>query len=499
MRVVFRKISHYRSNMSRLGRRVQSERVRLWLETEISHRDSGDRLPTDHDIARRLEVSESTVRRVMTTLREAGTVERVAGSGTYVARRLPVADGTPSTESSMEIVAKHFWTMICEGAIKQGERLPPVKSAAMTLRVAPSTVIAAFRSLCTRGYVQKVGKAYWVIPLPDARVISSNKSIVAFHPESRDFGYLYTHHEFSRLYWKMERELIRFGYSITYAPASSFGAYLREWEESGLYPHGLIFADVFVPDYEQIRARLERLTRISRPRSPNVLVVAADVLRPLPGTRFVHEGNIHTSVYRALAQFSHLKRFARVHVFFDLTASSMREFRAVLKLRAELRRLAPHCRFRVIVKPSAGLLDPYSFYTAAFGCARPDTRIQTASKYENVRLDELSPDIVLTSQLSSRFVDHRRGDLWVFAQDEHAISALRWAARSRVPIPDELSVVGLEHDPQYLQFGLSGCIPDWDVCGYLMAHAIIADFPVRRTSKGYVKMATLVLERATTP
>jgi len=471
----------------------------LWLETEISARDSGDRLPTDHDIAERLDVSESTVRRVMTTLREVGKVERVAGSGTYVGRRLVAADWTTSTESSVEIVAKQFWMMICEGAIKQGERLPPVKSVAMNLKVAPSTVIAAFRRLCTWGYVQKVGKAYWVIPLPDVRSVSSNKSIVAFHPESRDFGYLYTDHEFSRLYWKMERELIRFGYTITYAPASSFGAHLREWEKSRVYPHGLIFADVFISDYEQIRARLNRLTRITRPRSPNVLVVAADVLRPLPGTRFVHEGNIHTSVYRSIAQFSHLKRFARVHVFFDLTDSSLRDFRAVLKLRAELRRLVPHCRFRVIVKPPAGLLDPYSLYTAAFGSARPDTRIPTASKYEDVRLDELTPDIILTSQLSSQFIDHRRGDLWVFAQDKHAISALRWAARSRVPIPDELSVLGLEHNPRYLQFSLSACIPDWDVCGYLMAHAIIADFPVRRTSKGYVKMATLMLERATTP
>jgi hypothetical protein len=60
------------------------------------------------------------------------------------------------------------------------------------------------------------------------------------------------------------------------------------------------------------------------------------------------------------------------------------------------------------------------------------------------------------------------------------------------------SLVSLDNDPRFYHLGLTYCGPDWDTIGYQMAHAIIGDFPVARTSKGFIKTKAGVLEKLTT-
>jgi hypothetical protein len=56
----------------------------------------------------------------------------------------------------------------------------------------------------------------------------------------------------------------------------------------------------------------------------------------------------------------------------------------------------------------------------------------------------------------------------------------------------------VENDPAYYHLGLTYCYPDFARLGYLMAHALIGDFPVEKTTRGSIRMHTLVVEKLTT-
>jgi hypothetical protein len=49
-----------------------------------------------------------------------------------------------------------------------------------------------------------------------------------------------------------------------------------------------------------------------------------------------------------------------------------------------------------------------------------------------------------------------------------------------------------------LQHGITSVILDKETIGYNLAHALLDDIPVERTSQGYLRMKALVLERGTT-
>jgi DNA-binding LacI/PurR family transcriptional regulator len=79
-----------------------------------------------------------------------------------------------------------------------------------------------------------------------------------------------------------------------------------------------------------------------------------------------------------------------------------------------------------------------------------------------------------------------------------AADALGWLERQGIPVPDRVQVVAFDNDPDYHSLGITSCLPDWEGIGYLMAHALIRDFPVERTRLGYIRMRALLLERETT-
>ena len=75
--------------------------------------------------------------------------------------------------------------------------------------------------------------------------------------------------------------------------------------------------------------------------------------------------------------------------------------------------------------------------------------------------------------------------MWVFIDDEEAAKDAVWARSHKVKIPQDLQIIGLEDRPSCYPSVLSTGVPDWEGCGYLMAHALMRDFPVARTRKGF--------------
>lgn len=65
-------------------------------------------------------------------------------------------------------------------------------------------------------------------------------------------------------------------------------------------------------------------------------------------------------------------------------------------------------------------------------------------------------------------------------------------------VPKDISIISLEDDPRYYPMGITYCGPDFERIGYQMAHTIIGDIPVAKTTLGFVRTSAIVMERLST-
>jgi substrate-binding family protein len=120
-------------------------------------------------------------------------------------------------------------------------------------------------------------------------------------------------------------------------------------------------------------------------------------------------------------------------------------------------------------------------------------------KYGPQSLSSLRSAIVPCRDFKECYDQASGVNAWIFSRDSDAVQALNWAQQNNIAVPRSLSIIGLQDAPEYMPSGISTCVPDWETAGYLMAHAIIRDFPVEKTRKGFMKTHAHIMERMTTP
>ena len=87
--------------------------------------------------------------------------------------------------------------------------------------------------------------------------------------------------------------------------------------------------------------------------------------------------------------------------------------------------------------------------------------------------------------------------LLVCTTDQVASDLLALLRTRRVAVPDAVSVVTLENSAKFLFQGITASAIDYDLVGYLMAHALIGDIPLRKSSRGFLSIDSGVIERLT--
>lgn len=80
---------------------------------------------------------------------------------------------------------------------------------------------------------------------------------------------------------------------------------------------------------------------------------------------------------------------------------------------------------------------------------------------------------------------------------EQRSPALTLCREQRIAVSKQLSIIGLENDPACFHLGISSCVPDWDGIGYLMAHALMRDFAIEKTGKGFIQTRAKMIYRTT--
>ena len=303
-------------------------------------------------------------------------------------------------------------------------------------------------------------------------------------------------------YNRLELTLASAGFMLRTVTAEQYHAILEQRRRRRTYPHGIVFfrqKRVFFPPL------LEALKALRATKgAPPVAAVCDWDDRPFYSfprdMRVLSRPNLNTTNARALAVFLDEKSFVKpVFVIGRRDIFGRKpyawDFGDVLKTWVEVRRLSRTSDFAVAV------------VDAAKGETLADTRIappneefdSMLSKFEPTSYADLSVHIGLYESVAEALRAHAKADVMVFQQDNHAAEALDLLQSQGRKVPEDVSAVSVDKSPAYLNRGFTRCELDQDSIGYLMAHAIIGDFAVPRTTKGFIRVNARVIEKLTTP
>lgn len=471
-----------------------ASQLRAWLDSTLSEARPGATLPLDAELASTFQVSVSTVRRVMREYASRGLVSRSPGRATRVpgaaTRTMPKGF---SPQSSPEAIADLLYRQISTGALKIGSPLPATKLLAQEWHIATATITTACRLLCDRRVLTRVGRSY-VVCSPD-RVLpeSPHRQVVTFEPSGdMDMRHLYTDHPLALAYQAMEFELLRHRYHIDYRPMDDLYMLVRAWVDARQGPHALCVSYVS-GRVTELKHHLRVLSRRLGRAAPRVLLCGKMVGTPPAGTVQFSHGHLNTELFRTLADHCARRRYGHLHVYAGPPAAPMSNG-SLMKLFVECRHAVPTMSITYVNTQQSGEIRSSDDRLRAF-LSHPAAHARAVlSKYEPTDPSAFAEAFVDHPTLDNALTQTAPGDAWVFRSQHAAVEACRFLeARNLRPA---VTVVSLENRPEFFTTPMTVCVPDTYTIGYQMAHAIMGDFAVARSSRGYMRTPIVLLERS---
>lgn len=470
-----------------------------WLESHLADIPDGTRLPSDTELARRHGLSRKTVEKVMRGFVEDGVLARRPGAGTFKGTRPEPQPAPRPRRSSSSSLAADIVQSIHRGELKQGEALPSVKYLVGRFRVSPATVTAAYRELQESGLVTKIGKTFWLGRFAELVHPAERREVLLVVNTESELVDAFQSDVYAGMYGRLETTLASSGFMLRVVTAEQYQDAASSWLHTRQYPFGIVF---FRQRHTTFPPLLEVLTKVLRRRDAPAMATVCDWDdRPFYDfPRRMHvlsRPNLNTTHARALARYIQGAGFRRPVLIMDRQHLFGRKpFRWDLgdsfKAFTELRHLPGCARLTITVVDT--------------DCDRDGllTRLQRAdldgilSKYEPTTLEDAADTLSVHPTLSAALQASPDADLVLFQQDPHAVEALSFYRGERKAVPGDVAMVSLDGNPAYYHHGFTRCELDLDGIGYLMAHAVIGDFAIPRTSKGFIRAQARILHKLTT-
>jgi GntR family transcriptional regulator len=108
-----------------------SQKLHIRLSSLINELQTGEKLPSEPELARQLGVSRATLREAMRTFETQGLIHRRQGSGTYVARPSQVIESGLEVLESIETLAKRINLPVALGEMHSDEQIATPEEAAI--------------------------------------------------------------------------------------------------------------------------------------------------------------------------------------------------------------------------------------------------------------------------------------------------------------------------------------------------------------------------------
>ncbi len=486
--------------MERLVDTLRSSPLEYRLRTLCSRSEPGTRVPDTRTLAGRYNSSERTVRRALERLAREGLLRRIPGKGTFVAD-VHGENTPPPSSGAAGTLYDHLREQIASGYLKQGDPLPQVKLMRIQFGLANTTVSRAYRALERHGLATRVGKRWRVGTMPRLLRPATLRRAVVYNMTEYDFRVMFSRSALNTPgYRSMERELHAHGFGVEYRGREEFAAAFAPGSPDEALPDIAVCAVVATSDYDDVVQLIRRrLRRAARGRT-RVLIVTGASRRPPSGILQLVSGHINTMRARRCAEFLHRLRIHRATLFHRTVNASMWQLLVMLKTQAELDKLDASVDLQCAIvlneqwRSAREYVEAFEKHFRTQG----DHLERVFGRKRAAHLAQWGEEWFATHDIEQAFQACRQSDIWVFQYGRDAARALEWLDKRGIAVPGDLSVMSLEDREEFFHLGLTTCAPDWHTIGYLMAHALIGDIPVARTSHGYLRTEALVWRRRTT-
>ncbi len=477
-----------------------SDRARTltaWLDEQVATQSPGTRLCPIRSLCRQFHLSSKTVTRILSDFTGTGRLVSVPGSGIFVPPLAADAAPGPPRERSYQAFARKLKELVAEGFYRHGDMVPSVKRLSLEYRLSPATVIKALNELEAANLVTRLGKRTYVGDFSAPLREPQRREVAIVRNERTAFSQLYVQGRHAPMYRKCDSELLKCGCAPLYVSAEGFLEHCRTWQRSERPPFGLIFPEYSEDDFDRVAGPLKRLAERFRTSPPVHIIIGKTPRIRLPGMEVLHIGNMATRVAREIVSVAQSARVRTCTVFLDGTRTHPNNMGDYIKILPVLRERRCPIDFHMVIKINPrrrlqqlnGLIYPFSdelraLYRGILG------------KYEPIDVDETLSQIRYCTELEPEFARNPQG-LWVFGDDESAVCALAYCRSRHIAVPGRVKILGTANNPAFFEHSISCCAVDYDATGYLLAHAILRDIPVAKTTRGFIRPPVLFMQRNT--
>lgn len=487
---------------------------------------NGSRLPGIRELARIFGVSNGTVDRALGSLEKEGIVERRVGSGVFIT----IGPDAPVMEGLKEVAprkarAEQIVGQICEkissGIYKAGQPLPLNKALRFQFHTSSESLGSALETLLQKGLIHRKGGGFIVGP-PDATRNPVKNCAYLVPVKSTSGGLVWGRSPRANFHIAFAKELSNYGVSF-------LGQHNVSADSKN--PNQLISRDNalgFVCSARNQRwvemvagGNIELLTkeirRLNNLGLPVVLYSSAPILRCFPEFRFKGLRNVYPfgvdnlaagqATARYLGTMGH-KRIAFFSVSTDHWNNSRYEgakkgIRDVCGGQGE------------IIGFHAGI-EKFSYRRKRENHKKRRNKLLTKLISETLPDLPFSWDLPLnriwTSIRRMAVVDHHQfvlkpllekalGDstitAWIGADQTVAIIANRFLDEAGLTAPRQVSVISVDDDTDLSDQGITACNLCLDQMGYLAAHCLLGDIPIKKDKRGVVECPPKIIERGT--
>lgn len=513
--------------MTTSGLHSKTETVLIPLREKILKGEypKDSKLPSIRKIADSFSVSVGTVRRALDTLTREKLIEKRIGSGIYVKTgkalnpRLPRALSQPA-QSKTEKVLAQIYRDISEGSLVVGEHLPQKKELRYRLKTSLPTLNEALALAEQKGLLHQVGSRWLVGPssLKTGRIrqrvytLSAGAPSVS-HRASRGIS--------SGFLVPFESELANCGISLCGNIGPNDPNRLTARDMAGSDALGFLFhgySEGWKTRRGNNRAQVERdMKWLSGLGRPAVVFNCAPVLGDYPDFSFKPFRNVFAlgmdnagaaqAIVMNLALLGH-KRIA----FFSYSSDSWNNTRftglveaaksfspqnvEVIPFQAGFQKSSlwsripnPERRERINenMRKLAGQISPESASSR-----RESWREISAPLFNIISRDHQE---VLMRSFFQRALANKRITAWTTADPSVALTAAKFLRKRGIAIPKQISLATIDDDETMSLAGITACNLQVDRLGYLAAHCLLGDIPIRRHKNGLVVCPCKIIDR----
>jgi DNA-binding LacI/PurR family transcriptional regulator len=301
----------------------------------------------------------------------------------------------------------------------------------------------------------------------------------------------------------MEHELHNHHLRISFQDPHKIDLFLRpDTLAKSNYP-GIIVSGITEARFTALHPRLVALDPALARSGKRLLFCGTHPQERLPKRiHYFCHGTVITNAVRTAADYCFSRGFQDIVLLFREKLEGISNVRFLVRFISESLMRNPRVRISFLIQPRDDTRSPERLFkqTASYRTSGHFEYLEgLLSKYAPMSMNDLYKLVTMDGSMEKLLGHAPKGAVWLCGDAATARWCISWCRSRRMPVPSAAAILCFDEDPSLAVDGIASCVPDWHTIGYLMAHALINDIPIKRSRKGFLQTPAVLCERETMP